>query len=106
MQEAREEHLVVVQNKLLKMTAMLKIDISTIPIVLHQRQHAAVHLHTKSQAVLAVGRIITLMQTQTSVIAIEKVLLLVSRVIAMGRPLRRKPLKAKGSLVVAMQTAT
>ena len=46
------------------------------------------------------------MQTQTLVIAIEKVLLLVPRVIAMGRPLRRKPLRAKALLVVAMQIAT
>ena len=46
------------------------------------------------------------MQTQTSVIAIEKVLLLVPRVIAMGRPLRRKPPVAKVLLVVAMQIAT
>ena len=45
------------------------------------------------------------MQTQTLVIAIEKVLLLVPRVIAMVRPLRRKPPVAKVLLVVAMQIA-
>ena len=45
------------------------------------------------------------MQTQTSVIAIEKVLLLVPRVIAMVRPLRRKPPRAKELLVVVMQIA-
>ena len=49
--------------------------------------------------------IITLMQTQTLVIAIEKVLLLAQRVIAMGRPLRRKPPRAKELLVVVMQIA-
>ena len=50
------------------MIVILKINMIIIPIVQQRQQHVVALLHTKSQAALAVGRIITLMQTQQLVV--------------------------------------